>query len=80
MTTVEYEDRLGTSFTGEEIYEVTGKTQKDKLSYLVKREEEIVKDIESRGGKVVSVDSEFISKRRYKRRRAKMLKKLNKKY
>lgn len=79
MTSVEYSDRNGMECVLEEMYELP-KKESSPLTTIFQKEQEIVKHIEDNGGVVKTISSCTISKRRFKRRRAKELKRLAKKH
>jgi len=79
MTSVEYLNMSGMECMLKEMYQLP-KKESSPLATIFKKEQEIVKHIEDNGGVVKTITSCTITKRRYKRRRAKELKRLAKKH
>ncbi len=79
MTTVDYSDKNNELATVQEMYQIP-KNEVNPFITVLDKEQEIVNHIKSIGGEVKSINSETISKRRFKRRRAKELKRLSKRY
>ena len=81
MTTATYEDFNGDTGFLEEIYKVPdvitieNNPRRNSLNTFVQQKEESIKhSIEASGGKVLTLNTELITKRRFKRRMAKELK------
>ena len=78
MTSVEYSDKNNNEALIQEMHQIPKEVKP--LTAIFQKEQEIVKHIEDNGGVVKTIHSETISKRRFKRRRAKELKRLAKKH
>ena len=78
MTSVEYSDKNNNEALIQEMHQIPKEVKP--LTAIFQKEQEIVKHIEDNGGVVTTIHSETISKRRFKRRRAKELKRLAKKH
>ena len=81
MTEVRYEDRYGNEAVLQDIYKVTEKKSvthneviKSWFGEVNEKEQQLIEHVERSGGKVLSVISQPISKRRYKRKTAKLIK------
>ena len=82
MTEVRYEDRYGNKALLQDIYKIVEKEKGSDHDEVIKRwfgevhtkEQELVEHVVKNGGKVLSVISQPISKRRYKRKTAKLIK------
>lgn len=81
MTEVRYEDRFGNEALLHDIYQVPvkkGATNaeviKSWFGTVNEKEEQLVEHVKRNGAKVLSVISQPISKRRYKRKTAKLIK------
>ena len=81
MTEVRYEDRYGNEAVMQDIYQTSIKKNVDHNEVIKswfgevnEKEQQLINHIEKNGGKVLSVISQPISKRRYKRKTAKMIK------
>ena len=81
MTEVRYEDRFGNEAMLQDFYKVVEKkdmTQdeviKSWFGEVNEKEQQLTEHVERNGGKVLSIISQPISKRRYKRKVAKLIK------
>lgn len=81
MTEVRYEDRFGNEAMLQDFYKVVGQkgmTQdeviKSRFGEVNEKEQQLTEHVEKSGGKVLSIVSQPISKRRYKRKVAKLIK------
>lgn len=81
MTEVRYEDRFGNEAMLQDFYKVVeqkGMTQdeviKSRFGEVNEKEQQLTEHVEKSGGKVLSIVSQPISKRRYKRKVAKLIK------
>lgn len=82
MTEVRYEDRYGNEAVLQDIYQTSKKEKGSDHNEVIKslfgeiheKEQQLVDHVERNGGRVLSVISQPISKRRYKRKTAKLIK------
>ena len=81
MTEVRYEDRFGNEAMLQDFYktvEKKGMTQNEVIKSwfgeVNEKEQQLIEHVEKSGGKVLSIISQPISKRRYKRKVAKLIK------
>lgn len=81
MTEVRYEDRYGNEAVLQDIYQTSIKKSTDHNKVIKswfgevnEKEKQLIEHVEKNGGKVLSVISQPISKRRYKRKTAKLIK------
>lgn len=81
MTEVRYQDRFGEEAVLQDIYKVVdgkAKTNNEVIANWFgttrEKEEQLIEHVKRNGGKVLSVISQPISKRRYKRKTAKAIK------
>lgn len=81
MTEVRYEDRYGNEAVMQDIYQTSIKKNtnyneviKSWFGEVNEKEKQLIEHVEKNGGKVLSIISQPISKRRYKRKTAKLIK------
>lgn len=80
MTEVRYEDRFGNEAMLQDFYRVVEKNEscdnviKSWFGEVNEKEQQLIEHVEKSGGKVLSIVSQPISKRRYKRKVAKLIK------
>lgn len=83
MTEVRYQDKFGEDAVLQDFYKVVDNNSKAKTNNEIianwfgvtnEKEQQLIEHVERSGGKVLSVISQPISKRRYKRKTAKLIK------
>lgn len=80
MTEVRYEDRNGNEALLQDFYKTVAKNEscdnviKSWFGEVNEKEQQLIEHVEKSGGKVLSIVSQPISKRRYKRKVAKLIK------
>lgn len=80
MTEVRYEDRFGNEAMLQDFYKTVAKNEscdeviKSWFGEVNEKEQQLTEHVERNGGKVLSIISQPISKRRYKRNVAKLIK------
>lgn len=81
MTEVRYEDRNGNEAMLQDFYKTVAKNEscdsviKNWFGEVSEKEQQLTEHVERNGGKVLAIISQPISKRRYKRNVAKLIKK-----